>query len=371
MDKTIKIFVDAHSFDKEYQGTQTFVRELYVELLKYPMLNIYFGVYSKARLLKAFPSLDASKIITYTKPRFPLQRLIVDIPGIIKKHNFHFAHFQNIAPWQKKDCKYIVTLHDVLCKDFKNQFPYLFRKTRNILFGKSIKVADIKTTVSDYSACRINHHYKISPEQLTVLRNGVKKNPNCRTREEARKFIWKKYGIENFILNVSRIEPRKNHELLLDEYLQLELAKKGINLVFIGKNSIDVPSLYKKIKASKTIFWIEQVEPGDLEVFYKACLLFVYPSKAEGFGIPPLEAALHKAPVLCSNTTAMSDFAFFQPFYFDPGKRNELADKMQEMLVTPPSFEKLDQIAMHIQKNYCWKRTAEKFYGILQNNMYQ
>jgi glycosyltransferase involved in cell wall biosynthesis len=68
----------------------------------------------------------------------------------------------------------------------------------------------------------------------------------------------------------------------------------------------------------KLFYWIEQVEQADLNNFYLASRLFVYPSKAEGFGIPPLEAAGFHCPVLCSNATAMKDFDFFEPHIFNP-----------------------------------------------------
>ena len=71
MDKKIKIFVDAHSFDTEFQGTQTFIEGLYTALLQdHPELDIFFGVNAIERIQKAFPFLDPSKILLYKKRRF-------------------------------------------------------------------------------------------------------------------------------------------------------------------------------------------------------------------------------------------------------------------------------------------------------------
>ena len=71
--------------------------------------------------------------------------------------------------------------------------------------------------------------------------------------------------------------------------------------------------------------------------FYNACDLFIYPSFAEGFGIPPLEAGVMKVTVACSNATAMKDFSFFQKTLFDP---NDLE-----------SFEKAIKIAINQTDN--------------------
>ena len=63
--------------------------------------------------------------------------------------------------------------------------------------------------------------------------------------------------------------------------------------------------------------WFDNVNSKQLSWLYKNSSLFVFPSLAEGFGIPPLEASLYGAKVLVSNTTAMSDYFFFKHM-FDP-----------------------------------------------------
>ena len=367
MPENLRIFVDGHCFDKEYQGTQTFVRELYTELANYPGVDTYFGVRNTQKLLKALPFLKPSQILTYRNQRFPLQRMFFDIPRIIKNNNFHFAHFQNISPFSKNGCKYIVTLHDVLFKDFKNQFPFIFRTVRHILFKKSIQTADLKTTVSLYSAERIKKHYKISPDSLFLIPNGVNRKETL-SKKASINFISTKYKIENFILVVSRIEPRKNQELILDVYSELALEDRNIPLVFIGKNSISNPGFRRKVNQNQKVHWIEQVEAFDLAAFYKACRLFIYPSKAEGFGIPPLEAAMHEVPVLCSNKTALKEFSFFEPYSFDPGNIDGLKEKIIQMLDHPPSHGELSQLARDIENKYGWQLSAKKFFENLQSH---
>ncbi|MBD0285128.1 MAG: glycosyltransferase [Flavisolibacter sp.] len=225
----IKIFVDAHCFDTEFQGTQTFVRELYSALIKkYEDLDIYFGANNKKNVLESFPSLDVNKVLPYkfTKPSFI--RLVSDIPRHIKRTGFHFAHFQNIAPVLPVPCKSIVTLHDVLFLDFKNEFPVSFCKKRAILFGRSFKKAAVKTTVSHYSLERISYHYNILPTNIHVVPNAAEhcKSDWLCSKKDAADYIQKKFDLHNFILCVSRMEPRKDHELLLDSYVHLGLYKQ-------------------------------------------------------------------------------------------------------------------------------------------------
>ncbi len=371
--KTIKLFVDAHSFDKEYQGTQTFIRELYGGLMStHPELDIYWGTANAGRLRAALPLIKPENILPYKNNKGGVSRFLFDIPFYLKKYRFDFAHFQYLAPRQQGNCRYIVTLHDVLFNNFPADFSYTYRASRNFLFGKSIKNAAIKTTVSPYSRQCIADDYKIAADTIHVIPNGVSHTFNQfhQNKEEAAKTVKEKFGIENFILYVSRVEPRKNHALLLEKYIELDLYKQGIALVFIGIESMPVARLQNAIQGLNEderalFFWLNDISQADLSAFYTACRLFVYPSKAEGFGIPPLEAAICGAPVLCSSATAMSSFTFFEPYTFDPENEEEFEQKLLNLVNNPPAAAFLNHVAGQVGEKYQWKQSGEIFYNLL------
>jgi glycosyltransferase involved in cell wall biosynthesis len=374
--KRISIFIDGHTFDKEFQGTHGFIRGLYAALSeKYTNIDLYAGANDTANIAKELPFIPASNILPYKKHRTGFFRFITDIPAHIRKYDFDFAHFQYTCPALQSRCKYIVTLHDILFNDFREDFPFAYRLSRNIFFKKSFRHAAIKTTVSHYSRQRIAKHYKVPAEKINVIPSGPLPGFGAAySMEEARKKILGKYGISNFILYVSRIEPRKNQWLLLKKFLEMELYKQGIQLVLVGKQSIKAAAFRQLFDSlneeqSRYIHWLEQVPSEDIEAFFKACRLFVYPSRAEGFGLPPLEAALCKVPILCSGATAMSDYHFFDPYRFDPADEKDFEEKLMQMLQSPPGQAQLEKIAHSTLKNYSWESTAEKFYQLLTANI--
>ena len=181
--------------------------------------------------------------------------------------------------------------------------------------------------------------------------------------------IGERYGLKSFILYVSRFEPRKNHAGLLQAYIDLALWKQGIQLAFAGGKGIRsgrFDQLYNTLTAEqkKFVVFLGDVSLPDLKWLYRKCLLFAYPSFAEGFGIPPLEALACGAKVICSNTTAMSEFTFLKDGLFDPNDQGDLTDKLRLFAtnrVSPNQSESRDWV----RKTYSWESSAATFLAML------
>jgi glycosyltransferase involved in cell wall biosynthesis len=371
--KTIRILVDAHAVTAGFQGAQTFIKGLYSGLRQIGAnVDIYIAGTGLGELQAAFPFADKQHIILFKKRKPAILRYWIDFPALLKRMHFDFVHFQYISPFAKHGCRFIVTTHDVLFNDYPNYFPWWYRTSRNLLFRRSIRRADVKTTVSAYSRKSISRHYGISEEDITVL-------PNAIGDRFGKPYGWgplvveieRQFALENFILYVSRIEPRKNQLLLLKTWLRLELWKQQVPLVFVGGESIAVPALHRLVDSltaeqRKHVHFFNNIGKSALEELYKHCRLFVYPSAAEGFGIPPLEAAAFKVPVLCSNTTAMADFTFFEPYMFNPADEAGFAAQLTAMLASPPDAAFLERTEATVREKYCWKNTAAIFYKLLK-----
>ena len=168
-------------------------------------------------------------------------------------------------------------------------------------------------------------------------------------------------------MTVSRIEPRKNQQLLLQAWVELKLYDQGIKLVFVGAKDMGnkafsgyYGSLPRTVKDNVVMVAASYPE---LMALYKTADLFVFPSLAEGFGIPPLEAAAMGCPVLCSNQTAMADFDFFGECLFHPCNIEELKAKMVAVLNGTLSSRKA------FNDKYDWVLIADNFYNMLEHSI--
>jgi len=365
-DSKIKLFVDAHCFDAEYQGSRTFVKEIYRELAHKNDIILFLAAYDLPKLKESFPA-TANTVFLQYKSKSSIIRLAFDIPRLIKKHQIDFAHFQYITPLIK-NCKQVVTIHDVIFNDYPEEFSSTYRLFKKFLYKRSAATADILTTVSFFSKSSIQKHLQTKERGIHVLPNGVSEPFfEYYDKLEAKTYIKAKYGFERFILYVSRIEPRKNHKSLLKAFSDLGLHQKNYQLVFIGHSSLQVKGLKDAIPASvkKSVHFINGIDDTELLHFYRAAEIFIYPSKAEGFGIPPLEAGAAKVPVICSNTSAMKDFTFFGDYHVDPTDSELLRQKLSDLIKKNPEQAQLDAISETIKEQYSWKTSAEKLYHLI------
>jgi glycosyltransferase involved in cell wall biosynthesis len=267
-----------------------------------------------------------------------------------------------------KKCKYIVTTHDVIFEDYPEEFTRSYRLTKKLMYRHGAKLADILTTVSEFSRQSIEKHLGIPKGKTVIIPNGVSERffkPYDKKNSKAHIFL--RYGIGRHILYVSRFEPRKNHAGLLKAWLDLELYKQGIWLVMLGHRSLRVEAFDKMIGSlpdsiRSFIYMDDSVGDEDLLEFYRSADLFVYPSKAEGFGISPLEAAALKVPVICSNSSAMSAFTFFNEGHINTSDQSLLQQTMERMLALPASASELENIAARIRQEFSWDDVAEMFY---------
>lgn len=366
-----RVFIDAHVFDGEFQGTLTYVKELYLELI--PMMTnvvFYFGSRKKENLVAVFGHYENVKFVEY-KSKNSFSRIFLEIPKIIKELKISYAHFQYTIPFLRgENCKYIVTIHDILFNEFPEEFSYLYRLKRNLFFYISAVRTDFLLTVSNYSKRKLAETYGLEEDKIKITHNAVSKEfyDFNFSKIESKNIIKAKYGIENFILYVSRIEPRKNQILLLEAFIESELYAKGYCLVLIGSNTLNIGLQEKisnlEVSIKSSIFWIKQVDFLELRHFINGAELFVYPSKAEGFGIPPLEAGAMGTPVLCSNVTAMEDFDFFKPYFFNPESFNEFKDLLIKVIQEKVNID-LDGIRKSIKKKYTWKNSAQVIFKII------
>ncbi|HPN96441.1 MAG TPA: glycosyltransferase family 1 protein [Candidatus Moranbacteria bacterium] len=271
-----------------------------------------------------------------------------------------------------KEAKLIVTIHD-LSFERHNEYFSPKRKMWHIFINpkKICQKADKIIAVSSSSKNDLVSFYKISPEKVMVIHNGVDDKFKIINRNDEKLIkIKEKYDLPyKFILYLGTIEPRKNifgiirafnrwqkkAEISGDE----ELTK--YKLVIAGEKGWMQEKIFREIETSdykEKIQVINFVRDEDKEYVYNLASLFVYPSFFEGFGFPPLEAMKCGVPVIASNNSSLPEVVGGGGLLIDPDKPDEIYKAMKEVLTDKKLREDITKKGLEKSLEFGWKKTA-------------
>jgi glycosyltransferase involved in cell wall biosynthesis len=130
-------------------------------------------------------------------------------------------------------------------------------------------------------------------------------------------------------LNVGTIEPRKGQAQTLAAFEVLWQAGVDINLVFVGKLGWMMEALAENIRShselGRRLFWLEGISDEYLEAVYMASTCLIASSEGEGFGLPLIEAAQHKLPIIARDIPVFREVAGNHASYFSGFEAVDLA----------------------------------------------
>jgi glycosyltransferase involved in cell wall biosynthesis len=160
-------------------------------------------------------------------------------------------------------------------------------------------------------------------------------------------------------LMVGTLEPRKGHAFSLDAFDQLWLAGHNYRLCFAGKIGWNVVEIEARIRNhpefGRRLFLFEKPTDAEINVLYSVSTALITSSFAEGFGLPIVEAALHKTPVLASDIPVFREVGGSGAMYFSLESPMHLAEAVRVMAgLTNEQRRKMAQDV----KVLTWKESA-------------
>jgi glycosyltransferase involved in cell wall biosynthesis len=161
---------------------------------------------------------------------------------------------------------------------------------------------------------------------------------------------------------VSARRPHKNLLRLLEAFARVDaqpapvLVLPGYPTPFEGEIRTKAGSL----GIADRVRILDWVADEDLEGLYRAADCFVFPSLAEGFGLPVLEAMARGVPVACSNASSLPEVAGDAARYFDPLRVSEIAGSIAELLENAELRDRLIQAGRRRAERFSWERTARE-----------
>ena len=141
--------------------------------------------------------------------------------------------------------------------------------------------------------------------------------------------VFETLAIRKTFLTVGTLEPRKGHAQMLAAFDQLWQRGIDVNFVIVGKCGWLVDDMVKKIRShaelNRRLFWLEGISDEYLEKIYASSDCLIAASEGEGFGLPLIEAAQHKKPIIVRDIPVFREVAQNHAFYFSGTTPENLA----------------------------------------------
>jgi glycosyltransferase involved in cell wall biosynthesis len=352
---TLRLAIDGHVLTGKSQGSRTVLARL-VEALQAEGLADGIVLFSDdpEQIRQAYPGVEHRQLPSSSSSR----RLLLDFPPLLRRERVRAALFTYIAP-PLSPVSTVVFMHDILPVTHPQYFPWAFAFRFRLLTLLTLIQAKRVLTISESSAASIRRLFPFASSKVHVLLLGPSFD------EAVYKAAEPDPAKRPYILAVGRIERRKNISLLVEAFLAADL--RDVDLVIVGSHHMGYEW---KVPSDHRIRQLSNVSDAELIDLYRGASLFVFPSSAEGFGIPLLDATLFGLPVISSSRTSMPEVAGSLATYFDP-ERDDARDVLRDLIsghfgsepIRPASAgDRQAQLA-----KFSWRRVARRFAQIVRD----
>ena len=161
------------------------------------------------------------------------------------------------------------------------------------------------------------------------------------------------------MLSVLAKRPHKNAARLIEAFAQVP---DGVLVIpgYSTRYEQELEERIEELELGSRVRLLGWVDDATLDGLYRAADCFVFPSLAEGFGLPVLEAMLRGAPVACSNATSLPEVAGDAALLFDPLDVDAIAVSIRRILEDGELAERLRAAGLDRAKRFSWEETAQR-----------
>jgi glycosyltransferase involved in cell wall biosynthesis len=291
-----------------------------------------------------------------------LRRVAVEqvvVPRLVRRERIDLLHSLGTTAPARPGCASVVTIHDVIYATHPEAHTGAMRLGLRVLVPLAARSADRIITPSESAKRDVAARLGVPAERIDAIHSAGGLPPGPATPEEELRL---RYGLGDapLVLSVSARRPHKNLVRLLEAFARVRhepaplLVLPGYRTAFEGEVHGAVVRLGLEERV-RTLGWVPD---EDLEGLYAAAACFVFPSLAEGFGQPVLEAMERGVPVATSDASSLPEVGDDAVLYFDPLDVAAIADAIQTLLADVSIAERLAAAGRARAREFSWERTA-------------
>jgi glycosyltransferase involved in cell wall biosynthesis len=263
----------------------------------------------------------------------------------------------NLAPLAVP-ARSVVTVHDVIYAKFPESTTNLLIRGIQALQPAVCRRADRLVVPSQATAGDLTELLGVDAAKIDVVQEGAGLGDGAAPTPEPELRARLGLGSDPLVLSVSARRGHKN----LDRLIAAMARVPSATLVLPG-----YPTPFdERLRAAAAeagvadrVAFCGWVSDADLEGLYAAATCLVFPSLAEGFGLPILEAMARGVPVACSGVSALPEVAGDAALLFDPTSTEAIAGAINALLADPALRSRLVARGHERAKQFSWDRAAE------------
>jgi glycosyltransferase involved in cell wall biosynthesis len=272
---------------------------------------------------------------------------------------------------------YVVTVHDMSSLLFEIPGSETKMKLRRYLFHRGLERASRVIAVSEATRRDLHNLLGIPLEHVRRVYNAP--DPAFLEHDgtdQEKQRILERYQINYpFLLYAGNIRLHKNVPRLIEAFavvrdqLSAHPIYKDLRLIIIGDTISQYPSVRQaviKSRAEAVVRFLGFVPFDTLRCFYEAAAAFVFVSRYEGFGLPPLEAMACGTPVVTSNVSSLPEVVGDAAVQVNPENVFEIARGIKEVLLDAHLRATLSRCGREHARRFSWERTAREVLEIYQ-----
>lgn len=273
---------------------------------------------------------------------------------------------------------HVVTVHDVLflrqpagAERSPSVYQRLGRRYRRAVSPPAARRAAAVIAVSEHTRAQLERVAGIAADRAHVVREAAGDEFRALPADDALAALPPGVdGARPYVLALGAIDPRKNTLRVLDAFARFraagfadhQLVVAGIDHGFERRLRVRAGELGIRDR----VVLLAYVTTAQLVALYNRAELFLYPSLAEGFGLPVLEAMACGTPVIASCTTAIPEVAGAAAILVEPTDTNALTGAMRVVAGDAATRGRLRELGPRRAAEFSWGRAAAETLAVYE-----
>jgi glycosyltransferase involved in cell wall biosynthesis len=284
------------------------------------------------------------------------------LPPLARRAGVELLHsFASTAPgWGP--FRRVVTIHDLIYRTLPEAHPGLRALGMRVLVPLAAHRSHRVITDSRATADDVRTHLRVPEQRIDVVALGVGATRRAEPLPEAELRDRLDSGARPILLTVSAKLAHKNLARLIGALASLPVHERPL-LVLPGyptPHEAELRAYAASLGVAGDVRFLGWVSAAELEGLYAAAAAFVFPTLAEGFGLPVLEAMARSVPVACSDIPVLREVAGEDALFFDPRSESAIAGAVTRVLDDAELVAGLRAAGPERVARFSWRRAARE-----------